>query len=883
MDYSTDAMGNYMGDYAPVDPYAQETEEEKRLRLQREADEAARAQAAATPVKETRIIDPRTGEVKLKIEGNERDLSAANPNTPTVVKPGDYNAYTARQESGANPNIGYHYPANAQGQRRSSAYGTYGITAPAYKDIQAANPAFANRPLESLTTEEQTQANETYRGVLGQQLQAKGVEPTEENTRLAHLLGAQGAARYLQNKTVSNQAAAANGGPERLKQIAEARRLGQPAPASGAAVAQQQPAPAVPVQPQNMQPPAEPAPAVPVNPEQAMAPGSTYSLAQGGGQPGITVPGMNVPLTEGTQLPMAQQRFQNNQDNLQELLAMRNDTSMPEHLRQRSADRAYELLNNERQMTAAEQKFQALVASGDGKAIANAVQGRGAKGEEGSFLKMIALGFISPELAGAEAIKLGLGPTKYEQSTIANADGTQTAIEIKKGSDGRIQAAYRMDGTPLTTQELNRLNSGVNLDIVGGSYVNDTTGEVGRLVSDKKTGITYVQTDKGRKPMTGFRPQSSGGSLDMQRATQIQRQNIDLATDWAKLQMKIQGAAPEAANKYLGEFNAKHRVNFGLSSLSGAAPQISLETGQMISTPAPTVTSTTPTVGTGTTTGTTVGGKVTGGGSPAGVEQALELSTEAAKKDIQVQGARSESFNKYVDETITPDAINGDSIASTRKQQFELFNRPGVDVAKIFGVASGAGSAPGDQRWTMFRDILIGKVSKPEDEIRQRAAALGLNPQEQSVAVEYAIMNADINSKTLKSTAGSAQVSDAEQKLNQARNVDITKVPMLGGYNAMAQSQFAGDLAKYRGDWATTVKAGNTAELERLWRREKDGINKLYLDSAKQRVEYIAKMGSTAAAIKEGYKLYPVPRYDPTLNNGQGGWINKKPIGNYER
>ena len=144
-------------------------------------------------------------------------------------------------------------------------------------------------------------------------------------------------------------------------------------------------------------------------------------------------------------------------------------------------------------------------------------------------------------------------------------------------------------------------------------------------------------------------------------------------------------------------------------------------------------------------------------------------------------------------------------------------------------------------------------------------------------------MNADINSKTLKSTAGSAQVSDAEQKLNQARNVDITKVPMLGGYNAMAQSQFAGDLAKYRGDWATTVKAGNTAELERLWRREKDGINKLYLDSAKQRVEYIAKMGSTAAAIKEGYKLYPVPRYDPTLNNGQGGWINKKPIGNYER
>jgi hypothetical protein len=40
-----------------------------------------------TPVKETRTTDPRTGEVKLKIEGNERDLTAANPLTPTVSQP----------------------------------------------------------------------------------------------------------------------------------------------------------------------------------------------------------------------------------------------------------------------------------------------------------------------------------------------------------------------------------------------------------------------------------------------------------------------------------------------------------------------------------------------------------------------------------------------------------------------------------------------------------------------------------------------------------------------------------------------------------------------------------------------------------------------------
>jgi hypothetical protein len=81
--------------------------------------------------------------------------------------------------------------------------------------------------------------------------------------------------------------------------------------------------------------------------------------------------------------------------------------------------------------------------------------------------------------------------------------------------------------------------------------------------------------------MAGFRPQTGTGTMDMQKAQQVQKQNIDLAGDWAKLQMKVQGAAPEAANKYLGEFNAKHGTGFGLQSLAGAAPQISMETGQM--------------------------------------------------------------------------------------------------------------------------------------------------------------------------------------------------------------------------------------------------------------------------------------------------------------
>ena len=79
---------------------------------------------------------------------------------PAQVAPAqDYNAYIASQESGADPNVGYHYPANAQGQRKSTAYGTYGITAPAYRDIQMADPYFRGKPITALTPEDQARAN----------------------------------------------------------------------------------------------------------------------------------------------------------------------------------------------------------------------------------------------------------------------------------------------------------------------------------------------------------------------------------------------------------------------------------------------------------------------------------------------------------------------------------------------------------------------------------------------------------------------------------------------------------------------------------------------------------------------------------------------------
>lgn len=240
----------------------------------------------------------------------------------------------------------------------------------------------------------------------------------------------------------------------------------------------------------------------------------------------------------------------------------------------------------------------------------------------------------------------------------------------------------------------------------------------------------------------------------------------------------------------------------------------------------------------------------------------------------KVAGERTQAFNKILDEEVRPQAQNGDTIVNTRKQQFAIFDRPGVDASRIFGIANGAGQPPGDQRWTMLRDVLIGKTTATDDQIRERAAQLGLNREEQSALAEYAIANAKINAATLKQTAGAGSVSDAEQRANREMNVDPTKIPAMGAYNAMAQSQFEGDKARYKADWAANHPATNALQLDKAWRKESQQLTEMYTNIAKERIKFIVDNGSSAQAVKEAYKRYPIPEYDPATEK----WKKTKPL-----
>lgn len=453
------------------------------------------------PVTQTIKTDPNTGEQTMTVSGSVQDLSQANPLTPTVrppvpeqtrppmpvapVNPVDaYNRYTAMAESGMRPDVGYHDP------NKSSAYGTYGITAPQYQEIQRANPQFANRPITSLTPQEQTQANTTSRDVYAQQLRAKGIEPTEENLRLAHFLGAGGARQYLQSGAVNPEAAAANGGEARVRQIADARLRG-------------------------------PAQQGPVAPGVQLAAGNTASDVQ------LTpneiavqrlsqTPGFN-PTVE---TPGWQQDILNAGNDPTKLARIMANDQYPEDARSTAKNLIVQSSLDQQQKLDAQKKLQGF-AQGDPQATRDVMKLIGKQSEEGSYVKAVLFSQLGlNELAKQEQAKLG-GPVVGKAILGGNSYLTETR-------NGVVVGAYDPKGRAVDEATLARINAESTPQ---GTHQYSFTGEVavdpksGQEVRQRQNSITggveyvYVTGPQAGQRYTGGTPvaksiQTSAAKMD---------------------------------------------------------------------------------------------------------------------------------------------------------------------------------------------------------------------------------------------------------------------------------------------------------------------------------------------------------------------------------
>jgi hypothetical protein len=375
--------------------------------------------ANAKPVTQTIKIDPATGEQEVTIKGSAQDLSAANPFTPTVsgpVIPQAYNQFTAQMESGANPNIGYHDPS------RSSAYGKYGITQPQYQEIQRQNPQFANRPITSLSQQEQDAANMSSRDVYARQLQAKGLDPSEENIRMAHLLGAGGTSQYLRSGTFNQAAIDANRGEENLRRMVEQRRAG----------------PVAPGQPQGRPQPmiaGMPSSDVGLTPtEQAMAQMSR-------------TPGFNPAEQTPTWMDMTIA----NQNDPKKLYAMVGDPNLPPQLQDAAKQRALSFDQQQQEQIRANEMLQGF-AKGEAKPTSDILKAIRQKGEEGSYVKAVLFSQLGlGDLAKGEMAKLSSG--KFDKAIV---DGKSYLTETKMGA---VVRAWDDSGGPVDEKTLVKLNT----------------------------------------------------------------------------------------------------------------------------------------------------------------------------------------------------------------------------------------------------------------------------------------------------------------------------------------------------------------------------------------------------------------------------------------
>jgi hypothetical protein len=843
---------------------------------------------------------------------------AAPAARPTGRLPGetDYDASVRRGESGPNPNIGYHYQPDAQGRRASTAYGAYGITAGAYQEIQRRDPYFANRPITSLNLEEQTRANQILTQRNSQALRNYGIEATPGNLAAAHFLGPRGLRDYLRDGTISPEAARANGGYDNVRRIvngrlggptnrgftaasaaemytgpgqgAEAQTVaGQPvlvADASGGLPAgvfpAQAPQPAVPGAAPQVAPPAAPAPAAQPAP-----------MAQ-------AQPGQEPPAEGRGTIPGAQQLegYVAAQGNPAALFQIYNNPAYSADIRRRAGEQVL----NEVALTNGQLRFQNAVASGDLRPITEALSRPGRTREASAFRAGI-LQYLGLGDAAKEEINRWGGYGNTWQST---QDSQGNPILVETNARGLPVSGIRSDGTAMSETELVSFGGGRReLDIVGGTYVNDRTGEVGRVVTDKRTGQSYIQTDQGRRSMTGFRPQSSTGTLDMQRVQQIQRQNIDLAGDWAKLQMRVQGAAPEAANRFLGEFNAKHGTNFDLQSVGGAAPQISLETGQMIQggapaarpapaaapaapaapqmappaappaapqaapaapaavAPQPVAPAAAPQAAPQPVAPAAVAPPAAPPAAPAaaprpvapaapradglvpGTPAAILADQEAQRREReragQVQTEEEKAFIRYDSEDIGPKASAGSAIARIRREQ--ITGPDGIlNNPEIAGMLQGQGSTASEVG-NIIRDLITGNFTNQED-LTRRVAALNLNQRQKDVLYRQIGLNLQVAPLTLKQNAGAGAVSDAEQRANREANVDITRQPLYSGLSLLTRDQFDKDLQAARGDFrAQRPDLQTRREFDAAWSQERNRLQREYDQIYAARARYIAR------------------------------------------
>jgi len=888
-----DEMGNYTGydeSYSSsVSPYDFEEEDRKKEELKRQLEEQQRqADELASQVSHKQEVT--TYGDGSKTEKTTREIPAG-PVSP------DYNARIAQQESGNNPNIGYH------DRSKGTASGMYGMTDAGYADARRRDPSLPEDRLQS-SPEQQTAAMNAYTQENAGYLQNYGVPVNDNTLGAAHVIGAKGLSDYMTKKDeygrpyLSPQAQAKNGGYDKLAAIVNARMQGQPAAASGAA---------------NLMPgeqggmPTERPQMGPVSPEQAgqqdqqlqqqlqqFAPQAQPEPAPTQKPNSFDAFGTPIYSEQQAKLDKYVDNYTTNQNDPQALMQLSTAEDTPDWMKERSRNRAADIITQQRDMKDAQEKLASATPSDLAKYMREKTTG-------GSWIKAIFYAAIGAKaLAQEEGAKLGIGTEKI----VTGADGK--AYIVKVSSNGTPLDGYSAEtGKKLKAEELVAAIGGAGAGKVSTSaeQFQDKDGNIYRSQADDKgrlvtKNIVTGEVYKGDPTkLTRVRDVAGEKAAETKQAYKRENDATSFANNIRKLdydsklkavaefrQAAINRGEPDLTDAELSAMGVD-RPDLGPARQQAGAPAAAAaqgapapQAGKVAAPIAPI-----PVEGQAPTTLAPVnpnapapGTSVTGRMTPEAMKRAEAEAKLARESATEVQTTEQKEYVKETKPAVGQTSSDGQAVANARRQQLDIVkNNP-----SIVNILNGQGT-----QYDQARRIMINAVSGAygAEEKKQLADDLGqvmnkLTESEQGALQEFVNLNTVVNAKTLRANAGPGAVSDAEQRANKEANVgNVDRIPAYAAMAGLHRSQFSGDLAASKQAFlAANPQIKTTSEFNTAWQKQEAMRLKEYQNIAKARFDVMGRAPATNAspeAIKayrdrvfRAFEAYPAPTYDVGSN-----------------
>jgi hypothetical protein len=490
-------------------------------------------------------------------------------------------------------------------------------------------------------------------------------------------------------------------------------------------------------------------------------------------------------------------------------------------------------LERQRETGVAQKEIQKAVETGNFNALARKIK---QETEGGSLLKALFYKSIGmTNLALEEEKKMGAG--RKWQTVTDPTTGDRGFVEYD--ADGLPLSGFDSTGAELSQERLAAFGAGgpmKGVEVEAGTYMDPTGTVKGNWVLERSPGRSvYRQVGTNRvataDEAAALRKTGVQGTLTDQAQRQIQRVNIELQQEWAKLKQKVAGAGPEAANRFLGEFSAKYKVPVTMAQLSGDAPQINMQTGEMIP---PQVGAQAPVqqaggqAAGGTTTGT--GGRpatgveslrptdTSGIGSQRGSPAAIEAEAEALKAGGVTAAQESvKSVEKLTSAVAETADAAGQTAAIARRIRGTVTANP-----QIAGMLT--------KRNDQGMDIITAALAFVDQGLGGseaiEAAFKQMNFNANEVAL-YDQIKGDLTELSLakaRENKGQGAFTDFERRLFTQTTGDIARNPGRAILYRMEILEYAADKAQRKSEFMEDYRARNpratAGQIQAAWRRE---------------------------------------------------------------